>query len=62
MKGVKFSKNLFSKNTAVKGKFIVFSTGLLADNSSYFASDYIPVDSNVEYIRTVVDQMAFLHF
>lgn len=59
MKGVKFSKNLFSKNTAVKGKFIVFSTGLLADNSSYFASDYIPVDSNVEYIRTVVDQMAF---
>ncbi|HDR4709720.1 TPA: SGNH/GDSL hydrolase family protein [Bacillus paranthracis] len=59
MKGVKLGKNLFNKNTIIKGKFIVYSTGLLADNSSYFTSDYIPVESNLEYIRTVVDQMAF---
>ncbi|MFZ3199439.1 MAG: SGNH/GDSL hydrolase family protein, partial [Bacillus mycoides] len=34
-------------------------TGLLADNASYFSSDYIPVSANLEYIRTVIDQMAF---
>ncbi|MFE4764285.1 SGNH/GDSL hydrolase family protein [Bacillus mycoides] len=59
MKGVKLGKNFFNKNTSIKGKFVVYSTGLLADNNSYFASDYISVESNIEYIRTVVDQMAF---
>ncbi|MES5896990.1 hypothetical protein, partial [Bacillus cereus group sp. RP43] len=59
IKGVKFGKNIFNKNTVIKGKFVIFSTGLLADNSSYFSSDYISVDPNVEYVRSVIDQMAF---
>lgn len=56
--GVIQSKNLFNPNTATPG-FYVSSGGVLSTSTSYFVSDYIPVDPNTTYTRPRPEQMAF---
>ena len=52
-------KNLFNKNTAIDGYYVVRNTGELAENSSYSASDYIPVAAGSYYVKNNTEQLAF---
>ena len=42
------NKNLFDKNTEIKGKLIVTTTGGIQDNSAWNISQFIPVKSGTE--------------
>lgn len=46
------SKNLFNKNTAIPGYLVSRTTGDLAANSSYVASDFIPMEAGVTFTVT----------
>lgn len=52
-------KNLFNKNTAIDGYYVVRNTGELAENSYYSASDYIPVVAGSYYVKNNTEQLAF---
>lgn len=43
------SKNLFDKSTGIDGYFVNQYNGTLAENSSYFASDWIVIKSETQY-------------
>jgi hypothetical protein len=53
------SKNLFDKTTVTSGYYINYTTGLIAANASYSASDYIPVNPSTQYYATYPGQFAF---
>lgn len=55
----KVGKNLFNKVTATYDFFVLETTGALSANTSYVASDYIPVDGNVIYTNNQGFRMAF---
>lgn len=59
LEGYVSSKNIFNQNTISKGYYVQQSSGNLASNANYFASDYISVSPNTIYCRNVIDQMAF---
>lgn len=46
------SKNLFNKDTVIKGKQVNYINGVVDENIETCASDYISVDSGEEYILT----------
>ena len=52
-------KNLFDKRTATLGMYVACNIGGLYPNTNYFTSDYIQVEPDTTYCRTVIDQMAF---
>lgn len=53
------SKNLFDKSAVTQDYFLNYATGTLSPNTSYVASDYIPVKPNTIYASTYVHQSAF---
>jgi hypothetical protein len=58
------SKNLFNSSTVTNGYFADYYSGNLAANSSYSASDFIPVSPSTAYARSIngvvhADQVAF---
>lgn len=53
------SKNLFNKQTALKGVYISYTTGTLMNNESYYASDFISVEPNTDYTSNFDGQLAF---
>jgi hypothetical protein len=53
------SKNLFNKNDIVTGKFITWNSGVIIDNPTYNASNFIAVKENTLYTRNLEHQMAF---
>jgi hypothetical protein len=52
-------KNLFNKDAVTNDYYVSQTTGLLASNTAYAASDWITVDANTQYSRTYSHQMAF---
>lgn len=52
-------KNLFDKSKATPNMYVYYKSGGLQSNSSYYASDYIPVVPGQVYARTYSHQMAF---
>lgn len=52
------SNNLFNPLKAEKGKYVLFSSGDLSDNSEYYVSDFIPVEELQLYLMTHKDQLA----
>ncbi len=51
--------NLFDKFLAEKGKYPVWDTGKLQDNTDFSASDYIPIEEGKTYVKTDAQQIAF---
>ncbi|MFD0768878.1 BppU family phage baseplate upper protein [Bacillus sp. CGMCC 1.60114] len=52
-------KNLFNKDTATSGYYVSDTNGTLTAYSGYWASDYIPVSANTQYIRSFDHRLAF---
>jgi hypothetical protein len=52
------SKNLFNKEAAIKGIYII-ANGSTAENSDYYASEFMPVKENISYVQTMPYFMAF---
>jgi lysophospholipase L1-like esterase len=52
-------KNLFDKSKATQGYYVSPTTGALVANAGYYASDFIPVEPNTQYIRSLDSYMAF---
>lgn len=52
-------KNLYNKATSVEGYYVNNTTGKLDSNASYYASDYIKVESDTEYTQNLSYYMAF---
>lgn len=52
------SKNLFNKETAIKGYYVDRNTGELASNPSYFTSDFIEIVGGELYCKTDANQFA----
>jgi hypothetical protein len=59
LKGSVQGKNLFDKTTASLGSFVVSTTGAIGSNTSYDASDYIPVKPSTTYTATQNRDLAF---
>jgi lysophospholipase L1-like esterase len=53
-----YTKNLFNKATITDNNFIAWTNGLLSANTSYYASDFIPVQPNTAYAITATSHMA----
>lgn len=53
------TKNLFDLTKATIDKYVNQVDGTLAVNTSYYASDYIPIDSNTQYTRSDDKRTAF---
>lgn len=56
---VKIGKNHFNKNAVTPDRYVLYSTGSLVSNSSYVASDWIPVKPTTDYTRNQRHQLAF---
>lgn len=52
-------RNLFDKNAITSGYYVDHNTGNLTANSSYTASDFIPVTGGLNYSVTIIDQGAW---
>ena len=55
----KTGKNKFNKLTATVDKYIVGATGVMSTNTSYYASDYIPVLTGEQYYIPSAYHFAF---
>lgn len=53
------SKNLFNKATVTSGVYVDYTSGGLPSNSSYSASDYIPVSPSTAYYKNSTQQWAY---
>lgn len=51
--------NMFDKTTAIAGKYIESSSGTIANNTAYYASDFIPVEKDKKYTVSNCRTMAF---
>ena len=52
-------KNLFDKSKATDGFYVIYTSGILAANATYFATDFIEVVPNQTYTTNYDAQMAF---
>jgi hypothetical protein len=52
-------KNLFNSATAIAGKYVSYSTGILEVSSSFYASDWIPCQPSTNYVKSDSQQLAF---
>lgn len=52
-------KNLFDKSKATDGFYVLYTSGVLAANATYFATDFIAVEPNQAYTTNFDGQMAF---
>jgi hypothetical protein len=48
---IKRGNQLFNKTTAIAGKYVKLESGLIADHSNYYASDFIPVTGGQTYYK-----------
>ncbi|WP_392454803.1 SGNH/GDSL hydrolase family protein [Chryseomicrobium aureum] len=55
----KTGKNLFDKSKAVIDKFVNSVTGALDTSTSYYASDFMPVESGAEYVQKYSYHLAY---
>lgn len=53
------SKNLFNPNEILKGYYIQWTSGVLKENSSFIASDYIEIEQHTNYAINYFHQVAF---
>lgn len=53
------SKNLFNKATVTTGKYVDYTSGGLPSNSTFSASDYIPVSPSTTYYKNSTQQWAY---
>jgi hypothetical protein len=51
--------NIFDRTTSTSSKFVLGTDGTLTTNVSYYASDYIPIESNTWYSKTFSNHFAF---
>lgn len=52
-------KNLFNKDAVVTGKYPNYANGNLSTESSFSASEFIPIEPNKDYIKSDSQQLTF---